>query len=212
MSAKLPEKVLCLVTDRSLTGGEDGLVTAVERAVAGGVNMVQLREKDLSHNDLTRLTLRLRAAVGEGALLIVNGDARAALIAGADGVQLPEGGQSVADARAIMGDDALTGCSVHSLTSALKAQREGADYLVLGTVFPSRTHPAGEAIGVDGVRIVAGAVDVPVIAIGGITDRNAADVIKAGARGVAVISAVLGAGDPRQTAQMIAREINAGGG
>ena len=207
MSPKLPAKILCLVTDRSLTGGEDGLVIAVQRAVEGGVNMVQLREKDLAHADLTRLARWLRVAIGGEALIIVNGDARAALVGGADGVQLPEGGQSVTEARAIMGDDALIGCSVHSLTGALKAQRAGADFLILGTVFPSKTHPAGETIGVDGVRIVTSAVRGPIIAIGGIVVQNAREVIKAGACGVAVISAVLGAADRQQAAKSLAYEI-----
>ena len=207
MRPELPSRVLCLVTDRSLTGGPDGLAEAVALAVAGGMNMVQLREKDLSPDRLVALARALRGVASGGALLIVNGDPSAALASDADGVQLAEQGMSVADARRVLGSRPLIGRSVHGLEGALQAGRDGVDFLVLGAVFPSRSHPVGPAIGPRGVTVVAEAVELPVIGIGGIDKKNAAQVVRAGARGVAVISAILAAQDPTVAARELASAI-----
>jgi len=99
--------------------------------------------------------------------------------------------------------------AVHSCDGAMQAERDGADMLVLGTVFPSKSHPGGPTIGVEGVRAVCDSVQIPVIAIGGITARNAPDVMRAGASGVAVISAIFDAGDPRAAAAELRAAIDA---
>jgi thiamine-phosphate diphosphorylase len=98
--------------------------------------------------------------------------------------------------------------SVHSLEAALQAERDGADMLVLGTVFPSASHPGGPTIGLEGVREICAAVKIPVIGIGGITAQNAGDVIRAGASGVAVISAIFDAPDPRAAAAELRAAID----
>lgn len=205
----LPQPCLLLVSDRSLSGGEDGLVAAVQAAVEGGVNAVELREKDLSNESLAALARRLVAAVGECALVLVNGSAAVALAAGAAGVHLDEAALPVGAARRAVGERLLVGRSVHGLPAAREAERGGADYLVLGTIFPSRSHPGGETGGVERVREVAAAVQIPLVAIGGITAERVPEVVDAGAAGVAVISAILADADPRGAAARLRRALDA---
>jgi thiamine-phosphate pyrophosphorylase len=204
-----PAPVLMLVTDRTLTGGIDGLVEQVGLAVAGGINAVQLREKDMDQRDLAALGSELRAALAGRGMLVLNGAPAQALAAGADGVHLPEDGPSAASTKRAAGERLAVGQSVHSVEAAQRAEREGADYIVLGTIFPSRSHPGGATGGLALVEQVARLVRIPVVAIGGITADNAADVIRAGAHGVAVISAILGQPDPRSAARKLRERIDA---
>jgi thiamine-phosphate pyrophosphorylase len=183
-----------LVTDSARLRGRD-LVDVVSSAVDGGVNVVQLREKSLARAPLVALAIRLRDAIDGRALFLVNGDVDAAIDAGADGVHLPAGSTSIAAARERIGPAKLISCAVHGLDEARAAQRDGADLLVLGSVFPSATHPEGAVLDVDAVAAICAKVHVPVIGIGGITPQNAASVMRAGASGIAVIGAILDADD-----------------
>lgn len=196
----LPEPCLMLVTDRSLTGGVDGLARAVAAAVAGGVNAIQVREKDLSSEALLDLCRTLFEVAQGRAVMLVNDRPAVALAAGAFGVHLGEQALPVRAARRAVRDRLLVGRSVHGVDAAVQAARDGADYLVLGTIFASRSHPGGETGGVERLREVTAVVDLPVVAIGGITVDRVPAVVDAGAAGVAVISAILGEADPRAAA------------
>lgn len=178
-----------LVTNRKLAGGTDGLVDAVAQAVEGGVNAVQLREKDLPAEELLPLARRLRAVTRERAVLIVNGPLEVALSAEADGVHLPE----VAPPVERPSRPFLVGRSVHSREAAERAWAECCDYLIAGPVFQTPSHLAASPAGIALIEAVAGAVAIPVLAVGGITPEGVEDVLRAGASGVAVISAILGA-------------------
>ena len=169
--------------------------------------MVQLREKHMPPFELLRLAHRLRFVTQDQALLIVNDRVDVALLAGADGVQLGETALDVADVRSLVGPDMLIGRSVHSEVGAVDAECQGADYLVLGTVFETASHPEGQVGGLDLVREVTGAVGIPVLGIGGITADNAAGVMEAGASGVAVITALTMAEDPQLAATDLAEAI-----
>lgn len=204
---ELPTPTLALVTDRSLVGGD--LEGAVRRALAGGVNLVQLREKDLPAGVLFDLALRLREATRGRALLVVNDRVDVALACGAEGVQLPEEGLPVRAVRQLVGAGLLIGRSVHSVEGARVAAAEGADFLVFGTVYPSRSHPEGPAAGTMALRAVVKAVRVPVLGIGGITAGNVGAVMAAGACGVAVISAILGAENPEEAARALWEALEA---
>ncbi len=200
----LPGPCLMLVTDRALTGGGDRLVEAVAAAVDGGVNTVQLREKDLAPPDLAHLAGRLRAAIDGRALLIVNGNADVASEIAADGLHLP------ADAPFARPDGVtLVGRSVHSVEDAVRAEREGADYLIAGPIYETPSHPGVPAAGLRLISGVVAAVSVPVIAIGGITAARVPGVLSAGAGGVAVISAVLGAESPNAAAAALCEALEA---
>jgi len=203
---RLPIPCLTLITDRRLCQGLS-LREAVVRAVGGGVNVVQLREKDLAAAQLVPLADRLRAITQDKALLIVNTRLDVALVCGADGVHLPERGPSVAATRRLAGDGFIIGRSVHSAEEAAKAQEEGADYVQVGAIFPSRSHPGQTPAGPGLVESVAARVTIPIVAVGGITAGNVGQVMQAGARGVAVISAILDSSSPGAAARRLAEAM-----
>ena len=190
---------LCLVTDRLRCNGRR-IEDVVDAAVDGGVGLVQLREKDLPAAELYALALRLKDVVGNRALLFVNDRVDIALAANAVGVQLGENALPLQAARQIAGDrvrnSLLLGRSVHSVAGALKAEAQGADLLVLGTIFPTASHPGASTGGSRIVREVASAVSLPFLGIGGIDATNAGEVIAQGAVGAAVITAITTAEDP----------------
>ena len=190
---------LCLVTDRLRCNGRR-IEDVVDAAVDGGVGLVQLREKDLPAAELYALALRLKDVVGRRALLFVNDRVDIALAANADGVQLGENALPLEAARQIAGDrvrnSLLLGRSVHSVAGAQKAEAQGADLLVLGTIFPTASHLGATTGGSRIVREVASAVSVPFLGIGGIDATNAGEVIAQGAVGAAVITAITTAENP----------------
>ena len=188
---ELPRPCLMLVTDRHLSGGEDELVRAVGQAVAGGVNVVQVREKDLSTDALSALAGRLREVTRDGALLMVNGSVDEAIDSGADGVHLPEDAPMPEERVGL-----IVGRSVHSVEAAGRAEGEGVDYVVAGPIYDTRSHPSATPAGADLIRKISEVVSVPAIAIGGIDYQRVPDVVRAGAAGVAVISAILRSSDP----------------
>lgn len=205
---RLTRPSLVLVTDAGRLRGR-AIEDVVREAVLGGVDAVQLRDKECTHTALLGLGARVRDAIAGRALFAVNSDIDAAFVLRADCVHLPEGGASIAAARARLGGAVLVSRAAHSVDAAVRAERDGADLVQVGTVFPSASHPNGAAIGTEGVRAVCDAVTLPVIAIGGITAANAGDVIHAGAAGVAVIGAILDAADPRQAASELRGAIDA---
>ena len=205
MRQLLPYPALCLVTDRRVCPADE-LPGRVASAIAGGVDLVQLRDKDLPGGALLELALALRAGCAGRALLLVNERADVALAAGADGVQLGELAMPTAAVRAIVGDDAVIGRSVHTVGGARTAADGGADFLLVGTMFATGSHPGEEPSGPGLLRRIGDAgvgVGVPLLGIGGITADNAGAVLDAGAAGVAVISSVLGSSDPESAANRI---------
>lgn len=200
MATTLPWLCLCLVTDRRL-GGEELLVSKVAQAVAGGVNVVQLREKDLPGRPLLNLATELRAVLSSSALLLINERADVAAAARADGVQLGEEALPTKEARKILGPGALIGRSVHSEQGAKLAEAEGADFLLVGTMYATSSHPGHEPAGPELIRRIAASCILPQLGIGGINEANLGPVLEAGAQGVAVISSILTAPDPEQAAR-----------
>ena len=199
---RLPRPCLALVTDRRQGEGR-ALDTLVEAAVAGGVDLVQLREKDLPAAHLYDLALRLREVTRGRALFVVNDRLDVALAVGADGVHLPGHGLPVAVARSVAGPSLLIGRSVHRLDEAVAAQEDGADYVQLGTIFETASKPGVSGAGPGLVASVAGALAVPVLAIGGVRAENVGAVLRAGAWGAAVVSAILAAPDPADAARQL---------
>jgi len=177
------------------------LVERVAQAVLGGVDLVQLRDKRLPGGQLMDLAVAMIEAIGGRAKVIVNDRADVALAVGAQGVQLGEEGLPVAAARMALGDNALIGRSVHSLGSAIQAESDGADFLVLGTMYASQSHPGEEPAGPQLMREISKTTRLPLIGIGGVTPENVDELIQAGASGVAVITNILAADDPKAAAQ-----------
>ncbi len=180
-------------------------------ALAGGATLLQLRDKQASARSLVETARRLVAlARPEGIPVVVNDRVDVALAAGADGVHVGEEDLAVADARRILGPHGVVGASAGTVEEAVRAQREGADYVGVGPVFPTGTKPdAGAAIGLEGLSRIAGAVRIPVVGIGGITPDNAAEVVRAGAAGVAVISAVADAEDMVEATRRLRQAVDA---
>ena len=199
---EIPIPCLCLVTDRR-QHPHVPLEDIVDSAVSGGAALIQLREKDLPASELYALALRLKDAINNRALLFINDRLDIALAAHADGVQLGETALPLPAAKALVaattspGKRLLLARSVHSLQGALHAQTQGADILTLGSVFPTTSHPGAPAGGLSLIKTAAQAVQIPILAIGGVTPDNIAGVITAGASGAAVITAIANAPDPQ---------------
>jgi len=198
---------LLLITDRHRLRGRP-LEEVVSQAVDGGVNVVQLREKDLPTRELYECAITLHAVLRGRALLLVNDRADLALAAGADGVHLPERSLPVRSVRQLAGASCIIGKSVHSVDAALQAAAEGADYLEIGTVYETASKADAEPGGVELVRSVCESVSLPVVAVGGITSTNAAEIVRAGAEGVAVIGAIMDPADPSGAAAALRRALD----
>ena len=212
MSTRIPIPCLSLVTDRRLCNSDLSDLEELERRVAGavkgGVNLVQLREKDLPGGRLLELARRLRKVTEGSALLFINERVDVALACGADGVQLGEDGLPPEAARKVAGKNLIIGRSVHSVESAVAAECEKADFLVVGTIFPTGTHPGAEPEGPRLLSRIMGRVSIPFAGIGGISAANVDKVIGAGASGGAVISTILAAEDTEQAARGLKSAID----
>lgn len=174
--------ILMWVTDRRRSDAE--LSDLARSAVAGGVDVIQVREKGLDRSSLAATVQAVRAAAGTSIDLVVNTDIELAQALGV-GVHLPESGPTIAEARAVLGHDALVGRSVHSPDAATAS--EGASYLVAGHVFETASKPGRSPLGLDRFAEIVAVAPAPVIAIGGITPERVRAVMEAGAVGVAVL-------------------------
>ena len=207
MAAELTLPCLCLVADCSVVDPE-ALAARVAAAVEGGVTLVQLRAKEMPGGRLLALATELRHAIEGRASLIVNERVDVAAAARADGVQLGEEALPVSAASALLPPGSLIGRSVHSVAGAESAANGGADFLVVGTMFTTASHPGAEPAGPALLRDIAARCNLPLVGIGGITPANVAEVMAAGASGVAVIRSVLAADDPRAAANDLAAAMH----
>jgi thiamine-phosphate pyrophosphorylase len=179
---------LMLVTNRRLM--QPSFAAALEAALRGGARWIQLREKELAPHELMELALQAQQLCTRyGALLSINSRADIARAAHASGVHLPERGIAPHQARLSLDTGALVGQSVHGVEAAQRAAQQGADYLVLGSVFPTASHPGGTTQGLAALREIAAATHIPVYAIGGIDVQRIGPCLTAGACGVAVVGA-----------------------
>ena len=195
---RLQDARLLLVTDP-----RPDLAARVATAVRGGVDVVQLRDKRASREDLLPLAVELKGICERaGALFTVNDDVELARLSGAHGVHLGQEDEPTASARKMLGPGGVVGRSVSSVEEALEAVREGADYLGVGTIYATPTKPEEEAAGPALLHEISGAdILVPWFAIGGVTLETAQEVAEAGAPGFAVVRAVLDAEDPAAAAR-----------
>lgn len=186
------QPVLCLITDRRRAGDDwqQRLPRQVARAAGAGVHLVQVRERDLDGRPLFRLVrLCLEAVRGTATRVVVNDRVDVALAAGAHGVHLRADSMGAAAVRRVAPPGWLIGRSVHGIDAArAAADGGGLDYLLFGTVFESTSKPGRPAAGLDALRAVAGAVALPVLAVGGITRERLDAIAATGAAGAAGIS------------------------
>jgi len=201
---------LYVITDAGLSKGRSH-AEVLREAIAGGASVVQLRDKGLTTRELVSEGQKLRSLTREmGALLIVNDRIDVALAVEADGVHVGPDDMPVALARELVGPYRILGASAGTVAEARAAQAEGADYLGVGSVYPTRTKAdAGEPIGPDGLAHIVASVSIPVVGIGGISEIDVDEVIAAGAEGVAIISAVVAADDVRAATRRLVERIRA---
>lgn len=197
-----------LITDRHQTAGRP-LVAVVRQALEGGVRAVQLREKDLSGRELFMLAGELRQITRQyGARLLINERLDISLATDADGVHLGAASLPVSTARRLLGPQRLIGYSAHSVHEAVQAAADGADFVTLGPVFftPSKA-TYGEPLGVEPLQSASAVLTIPVFALGGIKLDNVAQVMAAKAHGIALISAIIAAADPKFEAAALLQTI-----
>lgn len=206
LSERLHDRVLyLLVTSQSCASG---LEPTIRGALAAGVGIIQVREKQMPDRELLEYARRVRQLTqGYGALLIMNDRPDLAVLADADGVHVGQDELTVRDARRIVGPDRLVGVSTHSIEQARQAVLDGADYLGVGPTFPSHTKSFNEFAGLEFVKQVAAEISLPWFAIGGIGAENIAAVIDVGATRVAVSNAICGAADPGQAAASLVQSL-----
>ena len=195
---------LYAVTDRSWSADEADFWRRVSEAMEGGAQVVQLREKHLSHEAMLRAAERFVALCrSHGAVSIINDDVEAAAASGADGVHVGQEDLEAGRARALLGPDKLIGVSAHNVEEALAAQAAGADYLGVGAAFVTGTKSDASPISRETIRAITQAVDIPVVAIGGIGPENILDLAGCGLDGVAVVSALFAREDTGEAARQM---------
>ncbi|WP_440766727.1 thiamine phosphate synthase [Natronorubrum sp. DTA7] len=199
-----------LVTQQSISEGRS-TTDVVRAAIDGGVDVVQLREKETEARFRYDLGLELRELTADaGVDLIVNDRIDIAQAIDADGVHVGQSDLPVAVARDLLGPDAVVGCSTSTVEEALEAEAAGADYLGIGAVYGTSSKDVSaeeDAVGPERIAAIAEAVSIPVVGIGGITADNAGPVVESGAVGVAVISEITAADDPQAAAAALAETV-----
>ena len=201
---------LYVLTDAGLSRGRSH-PQVVRAAIKGGATLIQLREKGATTRALVETGQELRAVTREaGVPLIANDRVDVALAVDADGVHVGQGDMPAALARRLIGPDRMLGVSATCLGEALRGEREGADYLGVGPVFPTGSKAdAAPPMGLDGLAAIAARIRIPIVAIGGVGPGNAGAVVGAGADGAAVISAVVGAPDVERAARLLRARVSA---
>lgn len=205
--------LLYAVTDRTWVGGGT-LAGQVEAALQNGVTCVQLREKELEEAAFLREACALRTLCTRYSVpLIINDNVKIALACGADGVHVGQQDMPVSEVRRLVGDSLIIGASAHSVAEAQQAEAEGADYLGVGAVFGSATKRDAKRLPPETLRAICRAVQIPVVAIGGIRAENALQLKGSGVDGIAVVSALFAAPEVAAAAahmRRLAEQIAAG--
>ncbi|MQG84562.1 MAG: thiamine phosphate synthase [SAR202 cluster bacterium] len=192
---------VCLVTDESYLT-DMNFYNKIDMAVKAGLDIVQVRSKSASTIQLYELAHKIRILF-PSIKLIINNNIEVALAVNAEAIQLSESSMSPEAVRFKIENQLYIGKSVHSLDAAINAEKSGVDYLIVGTIFPSNSHPGFTASGVNLIKNITSSVSIPVLGIGGITHKNSDSVINNGAFGVAVIGEILHANDVYQATKIL---------
>lgn len=199
---------LYIITDQRISHDKSHLKVA-EAALAGGATVIQFRDKEMKDSEAV-VTCReiYKLTKKKGVSFIVNDRVEVVKAVDADGVHLGQEDMSFSSARKILGKEKIIGISVETVEQALKAVEGGADYLGVGPIYPTATKPdAGKVLGIARLKEIREAVNIPIVAIGGINENNLEEVLKAGVDGVAVISAVVSAPDITEACRKLKNKI-----
>jgi len=198
---------LYVVIDREALGARDE-VDACRQAIRGGAKVIQLRDKMQGKPALLNSARKLQEVCAPSSIPFIMNDAMdIALASGADGLHVGQDDMPVAIARRLLPIDKLIGCSTTNAQEARKAEADGADYIAVGSIYPTKSKSDITVVGLERLKEIREAVSLPIVAIGGINAENARAVIDAGADAVAVISAILSSNDIEQAARKIAERL-----
>ena len=198
---------LYVIVDAGFLKGR-GHIEVAAQAIRGGAKTIQLRDKLHSMKELVPVARQMRDLCAEyGVLFIINDYLDLALAVDADGLHLGQDDLPVKEARRLLPMDKILGCSVTTLEQAATAESEDADYIGVGSIYPTSSKEKVSVVGLERLRQIRQAVSLPIVAIGGINRDNAAAVLAAGASSVAVISAVLGAEDVEEASRQIVARL-----
>lgn len=199
--------LLYAVTDRAWVG-EKSLSAQVHEALDGGTTMIQLREKDLEEEAFLQEAMEIKIITEQYQVpFIINDNVPFAIKCGADGVHVGQEDMGAAEARTLLGTNKIVGVSVSTVDEAIRAEKEGADYLGVGAVFPTSTKLDANTVSVEELKDICGAVTIPVVAIGGISAGNIDQLYGSGIHGVAVVSAIFGADDIQKATRELANLV-----
>ena len=178
-------------------------------AVKGGAEVIQLRDKSLSTSELIKTAIKIAALCRKHKVtFLINDRVDVALVSNADGVHLGKEDISIKEARKLLGRNKIIGGTAHSLAEAKKCEKDGADYIGYGHIYPTKTkYKPEKPKGTEQLKLIVSKTCIPVIAIGGISPANIEDVMKAGAHGAAVVGSVLKSSDPLNTLSLLRKKI-----
>ncbi|NLO89461.1 MAG: thiamine phosphate synthase [Clostridia bacterium] len=199
---------LYLIANSALTKGKP-LENVVRDAVAGGVDIVQLREKDKSAGEVYTTALKIKNILKDfpETIFLINDRVDVAMAVEADGVHLGQASLPPKTVRNLLGDKKIIGVSTHSIEEAERAQREGADYIIFSHIFETKSKPGLAPRGVEALSKIKARIKIPVFALGGINKTNVHEVLNAGVDNIVVMSAILESSDPRNTALQLKEKI-----
>ena len=199
---------LYLVTNNS--EDEEKFLNIIEESLKGGVSVVQLREKKAETLDLYNLALKVKEITQKyNVPLIINDRIDIALAIDADGVHVGQSDMPAKTARSMIGEDKILGVSVANIKEAKKAQRDSADYIGVGAVYPTNTKDDATSVPKKELKEIVESVDIPVVAIGGITQENAHELNACGIDGLSVVSAIMEAKNPKIASKNLLKEFKA---
>lgn len=199
----MDKKILRLyaVTDRSWLNGR-ALEDDIEKAIKGGVTLVQLREKNIATDDIIKSAIRTKSVCKKhGIPLIINDNVDAVICSNADGVHLGQSDMSISEARKILGKNKIIGATAKTVEQAQKAELEGADYLGSGAIFGTTTKDDAKKMDIETLKSITQSVKIPVVAIGGITGENILELRGTGISGAAVVSGIFAQNDIEKAAE-----------
>jgi len=199
MSVRVDVRLYAIMDESLLEGRSPALLA--EELVDGGVTVLQYRAKHLGSDEFVhRVRLVLNAIRGSRVPLIINDRVEVAVASGAHGVHVGKDDVTVPEARRVLGMGGIIGVTVRSTEDLSRAERQGADYVGAGSVFPSGTKSGVPVIGLEGLAEIKARAKIPVVAIGGLTSDNAREVLSTGVDGLAFVSAILGSDEPGKAA------------
>ena len=198
---------LYLVTDKS--DDVEKFLKTIEDAIKGGVSVVQIREKTAETLDFYNLALKVKEITTKyNVPLIINDRVDIALAIDADGVHVGQSDMPCEVTRKLIGTDKILGVSAATITEAKKAQKDGADYIGTGAVFPTATKDDAHSITKQNLKEIVESIDIPVVAIGGINNDNASELTDTGIAGLSVVSAIMSADDPKKASEELLNIFN----